>query len=462
VSVKRLIIVSNRGPYQLHQTKQGLKREKTVGGLVTSILPMIEKTGGVWIAWGDPAGRFPSSAQKPTFDLRYIQLTPEQIQSYYHGFSNTALWPLCHYFLGRVHYDNAQWQGYEQVNRQFALVALEEAQSGDMIWVHDYHLSLVPHFLRERQPGARIAFFWHIPFPAAELFRTLPWRRQILESLLQCNLIGFHLPEYAENFVEAAIEILEAQFKGNTLEYNGLTTQILARPIGIDYDQVRRLACSRTSEKRSQRLQQTLAGQKIILGVERMDYTKGIFERLQAMENLLEHSPELRGKITLIQIVTPSRADVAAYQQKKREIDEIVGRVNGRFSDGFWIPVRYQYRSFSPAELIAYYRAADIAFVTPLRDGLNLVAKEYVASRVQTDGVLILSEFAGVARQLTEALLVNPYNIEDMSGKLKLALEMPRDEQRRRMQAMQVRIKAEDITWWAREFINRMNGLDIE
>ncbi len=462
MNTNRLIVVSNRGPYHLHLTKQGLKREKTVGGLVTSILPMLETARGVWIAWGEPEGRFPGSPKQPSFDLRYLKLTPDQIQGYYYGLANTALWPLCHYFLGRVHYDNAQWQVYEQVNRQFAQATLGEAKPGDIIWIHDYHLTLVPRFLRAQQPSARIAFFWHIPFPSPELFCTLPWRRPLLESLLTCDLLGFHIPEYAENFIETAAEVLDAQCKGTTVEHHGLATQVLARPIGIDYDQVNRQARSLATEKRVRRLRKTLNGQRIIFGVERMDYTKGIFERLQAMEHLLERNPELRGTITLIQLVTPSRANVEAYRQKKREIDEIVGRINGRFSDGIWMPIRYQYRSFSLAELAAYYRAADIALVTPLRDGLNLVAKEYVASRVQTDGVLILSEFAGVAHQLPEALMVNPYNVEDMAAALKHALEMPKEEQHRRMQVMQARIKAEDISWWMKEFLDRMNGVAVQ
>ena len=460
MNVQRLVIMSNRGPYHIRVTKQGIKREKTVGGLVTSILPMVERFGGVWIAWGDPEGRYPSSNKQLNFDLRYISLTPEEFKGYYLGLANNALWPLCHYFLGRVHYNNSQWQMYEQVNRKFAQVALEESQVGDLIWVHDYHLARVPHFLRQARVSNRIIFFWHIPFPPAELFRTLPWRRMFLESLLACDLIGFHVPEFAENFIESAIEILDAQFKGNSLEYGGRTTEIIARPIGIDYAGVANQACSPVTEKRVHDLRKTLNGQKLVLGVERMDYTKGIVERLLAMEHLLEHYPDLRGNITLVQLVTPSRADVEAYRLRKREIDEIVGRINGRFSDGIWEPIRYRYRSFSPAELVAYYRAADIALVTPLRDGLNLVAKEYVASRTQRDGILILSEFAGVAHQLPEALLVNPYSIEDMSAAILRALEMPKEQQHKSMELMQQRIRSEDIAWWAEAFLNRKPCLD--
>ncbi len=452
----RLVVVSNRGPYHIYTTKQGLKRERTVGGLVTSILPMIEQYGGVWIAWGEPPGRYSGPSGKPSFDLRYVGLTPDQLEGYYYGFANSALWPLCHYFLGRVKYDDQEWQIYDQVNQQFAQVVAEEMKDNDVIWVQDYHLALVPGYLRSARPNSRIGFFWHIPFPAAELFRTLPWRRPLLENLLASDLIGFHIPEYAENFMEATIEVLGAQVKGNVVEHNGRSIRVLARPIGIDYDVVDHEARSRRTDDRVRRIRQNLNGHTLILGVERLDYTKGILERLQAMERLLERQPELHGKVNLIQIVTPSRAGVDAYHQRKREIDEIVGRINGRFSDGFWMPIRYLYRAVSPVELIAYYRAAEIALVTPLRDGLNLVAKEYIASRTNADGVLILSEFAGVVHQLPEALLVNPYSIEDMVAVLTKALEMPKEEQRRRMQAMQQRIRGEDISWWAQEFFNRM------
>jgi len=455
----RLIIVSNRGPYNLHTTQQGLRREKTVGGLVTSLLPMVESLGGVWVAAGDPEGRYPSRPGRPSFDLRYIHLTPEQVQGHYHGLSNAALWPLCHYFLDHVHYDDAQWQIYEQVNQQFAQVALEEARSDDVIWVHDYQLARVPHYLRHERPSARIAFFWHIPFPSVEVFRTLPWRRPFLESLLACDWVGFHIPEYARNFMDTVHNVLGADVEDEFVYYAGRTTRVLARPIGIDDCAVSHQARSRRTVQRVERLRQTLKEKKVILGVERMDYTKGILERIQAMERLLELKPELYGQVSLIQIAIPSRMKVQAYRRKKREIDEIVGRVNGRFSDGIWMPIRYLYHSFSPAELVAYYRAADIALVTPLRDGLNLVAKEYVASRVDADGVLILSEFAGVAYQLPEALLVNPYSTEDMVAALVQALEMSKNEQRRRMQAMQDRIKTQNIAWWAKEFLDRMSSL---
>ncbi len=456
----RLVIVSNRGPYNLHVTRQGLKREKTIGGLVTSILPMIEDVGGVWIAWGEPEGRYPGRPGESSFDLRYLAIGREQFSKYYHGLSNGALWPLCHYFMGRVRYDEADWEAYMQVNRQFAQAALEEARDDDLIWVHDYHLTLVPRAIRQQRPAARIAFFWHIPFPAAELFRTLPWRQPLLEGLLACELIGFHIPEYADNFMEAAAEVLGAQAAGQSIRYAGRTTHVLARPIGIDYEAVHRQARQPRTEERARRLRENLDGQTLILGVERLDYTKGIIERLQAMEKLLDAEPALHRRVALIQIVTPSRQDVQAYRQRKREIDEIVGRINGRFSDGFWVPIRYLYRSVSPTELAAYLRAADIALVTPLRDGLNLVAKEYVAARVNGDGVLILSEFAGVARQLPQALLVNAYSPQDISAAIREALAMPKEEQRRRMEAMQARIKTEDLSWWAREFLGGMAGVD--
>jgi trehalose-6-phosphate synthase len=355
--------------------------------------------------------------------------------------------------MGRVHYDKAEWQVYEQVNQYFAEAVLEEAGEHDTIWVHDYQLARVPFHIRRQRPSARVLFFWHIPFPPPELFRTLPWRRQLLEGLLACDVIGFHIPEYTQNFAEVAEDLLGATPGNDAIRYGSRVVRVLARPIGIDVQGVDRLAREAHTEQQVLQLRHTFGDQTLVLGVERMDYTKGIPERLYGIEHLLEREPKWRGQFSLVQIVTPSRNEVAAYREKKREIDEAVGRINGRFSDGAWIPIRYLHRAFSPADLITYYRAADIALVTPLRDGLNLVAKEYVASRIHEDGVVILSEFAGVAHQLPEALLTNPYSVDEMAATIARALEMPKEEQRQRMGRMRRRLAAEDITWWAKAFL---------
>ncbi|MCL4489051.1 MAG: trehalose-6-phosphate synthase [Chloroflexi bacterium] len=454
----RLVVVSARGPYRQRVTKHGLRWEKTVGGLVTAVLPVLQRLGGAWIAWGEPEGHHTNLPSGASFDLRYLELTPKQTDGFYYGFSNSALWPLCHYFLGRVHYDREQWAVYEEVNRMFAEAALEESKENDILWVHDYQLARVPEYIRRGRPTARLAFFWHIPFPAPEMFRTLPWRRPFLRGLLSSDLIGFHIPEYVDNLAQAAVELLAARVEGDYIRHEGHLTQVIARPIGIDVDEVERQARSERVEKRAAKLRETVGGQKVIIGVERMDYTKGILERLLGFERLLELKHELHGKVTLFQIVTPSRELVAAYQEKKREIDEVVGRINGRFSNDLWTPVHYLYRSFSPQRLMVYYRASDIALVTPLRDGLNLVAKEYVASHVDRDGVLVLSEFAGVSRQLPEAVVVNPYDVDDMARALEQALTMPKEEQQRRLEAMQRRIRAQDVSWWADEFLERMRS----
>ncbi|MCC7362593.1 MAG: trehalose-6-phosphate synthase [Anaerolineales bacterium] len=449
-----LVIVSNRGPYRLYVTKRGLKRERTVGGLVTSVLPMLEHVGGVWIAWGEPEGRFPIPPRRSKFELQHLRLEPEQVRRYYHGLSNSALWPLCHSFLGRVRYTPSDWQCYEQVNGLFAHAALAAAGPDDVIWVHDYQLGRMPQYVRDARPSARLLGFWHIPFPSVELFATFPWRQRLLEGLLACDVLGFHIPAYAGNFIAAAVELLGARADGDQVAWRGWTTRVKARPIGIDFAAIARTAASPPAQKRAQEWRAAIGQHPIVLGVERMDYTKGILERLNAMEVLLERRPDWHGKVTLIQIVTPSRTEVPTYQQKKREVDEAVGRINGRFSDGVWSPIRYFCRSFSIDELIALYRTAEVALVTPLRDGLNLVAKEYVAARLNNDGVLVLSEFAGAAQQLPEAVLVNPYSIDDMATAIEGALTMPIDEQRRRMEAMRARIQAQDIDWWAQEFLN--------
>lgn len=452
------VLVSHRGPYRLRMSAQGVRRERSIGGLATSVLPLAEELGGVWVTLGEPAGRYTMPQRRPKFTLRYLSLTPEEQQGFYNGLSNGALWPLCHSFLGRVHYDPAEWRMYERVNREFAQAALEEAAKGDVIWVHDYQMARVPAFVRAGRPGARILFFWHIPFPPLEIFRTLPWRHLVLEGLLSSDVLGFHIPLYVSNFMEAARDILGARVEGEIVEYKGRRTRVVARPIGIDYAEVDRIAHAPETRARAQELRVGLGAGIMIVGVERMDYTKGIVERLRGLYCLLETRPEWAGKLSLMQIVTPSRDAVEAYRQKKREIDEMVGRVNGRFSDGLWTPVHYQYRSYPPSELIAYYSAADIALVTPLRDGLNLVAKEYVASRINRDGVVILSEFAGVADQLPEAILTNPYSSEELASALQQALTMGAAEKKQRMTAMQARLRSQDIHWWLKEFLELANA----
>ncbi len=455
----RLVVMSNRGPYHFREADGILKYEKTVGGLTTAVLPILEMAGGVWIAWGEPEGHHPGPPGRPPFEMRYVELSPGEVDDFYYGVSNSAFWPLCHYFLGRVEYKHSQWETYETVNQKFAQVALEEAGEDDVIWVHDYHFARVPLYIRRQRPNSRIAFFWHIPFPAPEMFRTLPWRQQVLESMLACDVIGFHIPEYVKNFKETCVELLAASVEGNTVYFRDHSSELVALPIAIDYDAQDKQARARVVERRVQRLRDTVGRQALMLGVERMDYTKGILERLRGYEYLLQTEHQWRDKVTFFQIVTPSREGVSAYREKKREIDEIVGRINGKFSNDLWVPVHYIYRSFAPTRLAVYYRAADIALVTPLRDGLNLVAKEYVASRLHQDGVLILSEFAGVTCQLPEALICNPYDVQDMARVIAEALQMPPEEQRRRMTAMQARLKKESISWWMQEFLDRMANI---
>lgn len=455
----RFVVISHRGPYRLRMTPQGVRRERSVGGLATSLLPLIERLGGVWITSGDSAGSYEMPPRKPRYTLRYLELTAAERQGFYYGLSNNALWPLCHSFLGRVHYELDEWIVYDQVNAEFAHAALEEAQDGDVIWVHDYQMARVPHYVRLKRPAARMMLFWHIPFPPLEIFRTLPWRQLILDSLLACDVVGFHVDSYCRNFMEAAENLLGARRDGEWLYYKDRKTRVVARPIGIDCASIDRLARLPETEERVQRLRTGLGEGALILGVERMDYTKGIVERMRGLDYLLENHPEWHRKVRLLQIVTPSRDGLEAYREKKREIDEMVGRVNGRYSDGLWTPIHYQYRSFSPTELVAYYRAADIALVTPLRDGLNLVAKEYVASRIHGDGAVILSEFAGVVDQLPEAILTNPYSAEEVGFALEQALTMSPENQRERMAAMQARVSAEDIHWWLNEFVRFANDI---
>jgi trehalose 6-phosphate synthase len=380
------------------------------------------------------------------------------MENYYAGFANRVLWPLFHYFIGRVNFQPEEWNDYVKVNRRFAdSVVAELAEQRDakpVAWIHDYHLLLVPKMIREADKKARIGFFLHVPFPAFEVFRILPSRREILEGLLGADLLGFHTQNYLDAFLDSTRRLLGARIdKNGSVDYQGHTTRTVASPIGIDVAQQEQLASDPRSVSRSLRLRRSITGDTLVLGVDRLDYSKGIPERLIGFERFLERHPEHRGHVTLVQIAVPSRTRVEEYRQLKRLTDETVGRINGRFGDGIWTPVQYLSRSFQPAELASYYRAADVALVTPLRDGLNLVAKEYVASRTDLGGALVLSEFAGAADELPQAYFVNPFGPDSIAETLHAAITDDRVERERRMAALLARVRANDVRDWARTFI---------
>ncbi|GMA15761.1 trehalose-6-phosphate synthase [Deinococcus metallilatus] len=452
-----LIIISNREPYAPKRGEDGeLRWVPSIGGLTAALDPALQHAGGTWIAWGEELPEIsevdlPQDA--PRYRLKRLRLSEAEVRDFYYGFSNRALWPMSHYFIGRTKYQTATWRAYVNVNRRFAKAAVESYREGDLIWVHDYQLALVPRMIREALPHARIGFFWHIPWPSAEVFRTLPWDRELLDGLLGADLIGMHTQDYVRYFQIACERVLGAETEGDTVRWQDHISRMVARPIGIEVETFEELATSPEVEEEADRIRRTLQTQ-ILLGVDRLDYTKGIPERLEAFDAFLDRHPEARGRVTLLQIAVPSRERVESYRQLRAQVEGLVGRINGKHTRDGWSPVQYIYRGVSREELVAHYRAADVMLVTPLRDGLNLVAKEFAAS--SRDGVLILSRFAGAADEMPEALQVNPYNVDGLAGTLLEALQMPLDEKKARLQRLRERLKQSDLHAWAEGFIQEL------
>ncbi|RIH88984.1 alpha,alpha-trehalose-phosphate synthase (UDP-forming) [Calidithermus roseus] len=452
-----LIVVSNREPYSPVREGDGeLHWKAAVGGLTAALDPVLRERGGTWIAWGD-GEREIRSVELPPGEERYrlerLHLRESELQDYYYGFSNRALWPLSHYFLNRVRYLGRYWRAYQRVNRRFAEAVVRAYRPGDLIWVHDYQLCLVPSLVREALPEARIGFFWHIPWPSSEVFRTLPWDREILEGILGANVVGVHVLEYARHFRSCCRIVLGYDNDGRVVRISQREVQVEALPIGIEAQTFVELSQTPEVRRAAGELRQQV-GTPFLLGVDRLDYTKGILERLEAFGEYLGRYPEAQGRVTLVQIAVPSREQVDAYRQLREQIERLVGRINGTYGQAGWTPVHYITRGLDRLELVAYYLAADVMLVTPLRDGLNLVAKEFAA--VSEQGVLILSEFAGAAAEMHEALLVNPYDHDGLVRAIGQALSMPLAERRQRLECLKARLRRFDLTTWAKAFLHAL------
>lgn len=445
-----VVVASNRLPFTVTRTSKGLERRPSPGGLVSALEPVLRKRGGTWVGWpGIEIRRDETlSTGGESYRIHPVLLSEADVQRYYHGFSNRTLWPLLHSLSERAHFNVREFEQYAEVNQRFGEAAADEADDAGLVWVHDYHLMLAPPVIRRRLPHTRLAFFLHIPFPPFDIFRLLPWDREILRALLSCDLIAFHVRGYAQNFLDCAERTLGARVDRDAMliEYGDRTTRIGALPIGIEFDlfESQALAAPRQPETE---------GERVVLGVDRLDYTKGIPERIRAFERLLELHPEYRERVVLLQLAVPSRSQVAEYRALKREIDELVGRLNGRFATAQWSPIRYLYRSVNRERLCALYRDADVALVTPLRDGMNLVAKEFIACQVDEPGVLVLSRLAGAADTMREALLVNPYDAEGTAEVIHRALDMDEAERRSRVAALRRREKRDDLDAWVSAFL---------
>ncbi|MFW6035059.1 MAG: alpha,alpha-trehalose-phosphate synthase (UDP-forming) [Halothermotrichaceae bacterium] len=458
----RLVLISNGEPYAHEFQGEKIVRNKLAGGLTTGLDPMMQKDKGLWIAWGRGEADFEvvdkdNKVKVPDengYSLKRIDLSMSEKNGFYYGFSNEVLWPICHSFNNIANFKPVYWNIYRDVNQKYAEAAVEEIKEDDMIWVHDYHLTLVPSFIKKQKKNAKISFFWHIPWPSWESFRTIPWKKEIMNGMLSSDFIGFHTPLFVKNFLRCAHKLgAKVDFEKNIITYNDHKTRVTSIPLGIDYNNFKELSTNKSLEKKAKELKEYYHAEKLIFGVDRLDYTKGILERLKAMDLLFEKYPQYIGKITLVQRTSPSRTEVEKYQEMRREIDRTIAHINGKYQQDEWTPIKNFDRSVPQEKLLPYYRAADIALVTPLIDGMNLVAKEYVAA--QDNGVLILSDFAGASRVLNDALLVNPYHIEEVTENIHKALQMSEDDKLKRLNSLKNKVKKYDINWWRDIFLEK-------
>jgi trehalose 6-phosphate synthase/phosphatase len=456
--MSRLLIVANRLPITVRATETGVEVQRSPGGLATGLMPPHEQSDGLWIGWSgapgdlDPERQALLDQELAAMRLVGVPLSNDQITRFYEGYSNGVLWPLFHYLLDQIPLQVSDWEGYVEANRVFADVVAAHYRPGDMIWVHDYQLLLLPGLLRERLPGARIGFFLHIPFPSEELFRTLASRDRLLQGMLGADLVGFHTPAYLRHFATSLTDILGHSVEIDRVQLPAREVRLGVFPMGVDATTFAQLADDPAVEGEAEAIRGD-GSVRILVGVDRLDYTKGIPRRLLAYERMLHAHPELREKVRLVQVAVPSRTNVGAYQDFRALVDGLVGRINGAFGTARWVPVHYIFRALSEPDLVALYRAADVMLVTPLRDGMNLVAKEFVASRTDGDGVLVLSEFAGAAWELPEALQVNPYDVDGSAEVYYRALEMPREERRVRLAPLRTRVQTFDVHRWVASFL---------
>jgi alpha,alpha-trehalose-phosphate synthase [UDP-forming] len=469
----RFVVVSNRLPVVIERNSDGLRAIPGSGGLISAMTPVLRARGGMWIGWPGHSDGVPEPEVLQTleagsadwgFDLVPVFLPEDVATGYYDGFSNATIWPLFHDLQGRTVFEIAYHKAYLDANRMFADCVESCTEERDFVWVHDYHLMDVARFLREHGTKRTCAFFLHIPFPPPDIFMKLPWRREILEALFHYDLLGFQTFRDRRNFLDCVDDISPCSHpsgRGNVIRIRRENRQVGLGvfPIGIDAREFENISRSASAHLAEQSVRETAGNRKIILGVDRLDYTKGIPHRLKAFEKALGTHPELCGNVTFLQIAVPSREGVEGYLPLRREIEQIAGHINGRFTSSGWVPVVLMVRGVNREELVAHYRAADVAMVTPLKDGMNLVCKEYCAARTDGAGVLVLSEFAGAAAQLYRgAMLVNPHDIDGTADAIAEAVSMPRKEQRRRMRLLRNTIRQKDVYWWMDTFIQVASG----
>lgn len=455
-----MILVSNRLPVSIVRRRGGLEFVPSAGGLAVGLDAFYRDHEAKWVGWpgevdAKDRGRM-KQRLKSTYRCYPVFLPEHVARRYYAGFSNHTLWPLFHSFPTYARYDPQEWEAYKRANRLFAEAIAAVADADEVVWIHDYHLMLVPKYLRELRPRARIGFFLHIPFPAYETLCLLPWHRDIVEALLGSDLIGFHTFDYAQAFLGNVRRLLGYDNEIGRVVVGRRVVQVDVFPMGVDFARIAKARETSAVEGHAAAFREMAHGSKLVFSLSRLDYTKGIPQQLAAMDTFLEGNPDWHGRFVYLLVVVPSREIVEHYGEEKREIDRLVGRINSRYGTFDWMPIRYVYRFLDFEELIALFASADVALVTPLRDGMNLVAKEYIASKSGLRGALVLSETAGAARELLEALVVNPNNPMEVAGALRKALEMADEEQERRVLAMRTRLEDYDVQQWANQFLERL------
>ena len=463
--MSRLVIISNRLPITITQQDGVLHYQPSAGGLATGLNSLKDDIDKVWIGW--PGINIKSVEKKQlvreelsNHELIPVFLSKQEIQLFYEGFSNKTIWPHFHYFTQYTSYEEKYWHAYKAVNKKFAEAVISHLRPDDIVWVHDYQLMLLPNLIRRQFQDISIGFFLHIPFPSYEIFRILPWRKEILEGILGANLIGFHTFGYMRHFLSAAYRITGHEHNFGHLKIDNRLVNVDVFPMGIDYEKYAYPALNLLQENETFKIKQLAKGIKLVISIDRLDYSKGIPQRIKVFEKFLNQYPKYIGKVILVMVVVPSRSNVEEYKELKHQIDNLVGEVNGKFRTFDWAPIRYFYRSLNFEELITLYQEADIAMITPLRDGMNLVAKEYVASKEHSKkGVLILSEMAGSSNDLPDALIVNPNDQNDIVNALRQAIEMNEKEQRWRLESMQKKLQKYTVQHWANTFMSEQKRL---
>ena len=457
----KLIIISNRLPLKVVEEENEYKVVPSSGGLSTGLNSLETNMETHWIGWTGmylDDLREQEKIDKQLADLNFhsVNLTPSQIENYYEGYSNSVIWPLSHYFFSNVRYNNDYWSVYKEVNALFCEKAMQIIEPSDIVWIQDYQLMLLPRMIRDRIPGVSIGYFHHIPFPSYELFRCLPERSDILNGLLGADLVAFHTHGYMRHFISAVYRVLKLDCNLDEIHLDDRIVDVDAFPMGINYDMYHNALLNPDIKKQADKLRGEFGNSKLILSVDRLDYSKGILMRLRCFEDFLANQPQYRGKVSLIMIVAPSRDNVDIYAKLKEDIDQKVGAINGKYATAGWQPINYFYRSFVFEEIAALYHISDICLVNPFRDGMNLVAKEYIATKRDGKGVLILSEMAGASIELSDALIVNPTNIKEIENALLQALEMPEEEQKATISNMQEIISSQHVGQWAKDFIDEL------